>query len=89
MVQASLNRKQDPISKVTTAKRVGGMTQVIENLPSKNEALSSNLTTTGKKKCHFVLMKTTQFRQLLKANEISHHTQSNTCNIHLQYLKES
>jgi hypothetical protein len=44
MVQASLAEKQDPISKITRAKRVN-------HLPSKCEAMSSNPSTTkGKKK---------------------------------------
>jgi hypothetical protein len=34
-VQADLDRKQDPISKVTRTKRAGGMAQVVEHLASK------------------------------------------------------
>jgi hypothetical protein len=33
---------QDPISQTTIAKWAGGMAQVLEHLPSKSEALSSN-----------------------------------------------
>jgi hypothetical protein len=40
MVQASQGKKQDPISKITRAKRVGGMVQVGECLPSTMETLS-------------------------------------------------
>jgi hypothetical protein len=41
-VQASLVMKQDPISKITKAERAGGVTQVVEHLLSKCDALSSN-----------------------------------------------
>jgi hypothetical protein len=40
MVQDRIN--QDTISKITGAKRAGGVAQVVECLPSKWEALSSN-----------------------------------------------
>jgi hypothetical protein len=43
-------QKQDPFSKVTRAKRAGHVTQVIELLPSKHEALSSNSSNSKKKK---------------------------------------
>jgi hypothetical protein len=43
-------KKRDPISKITRAKRVRGMAQVIKCLPSKCEALSSNRNTDKKKK---------------------------------------
>jgi hypothetical protein len=49
VVQAHLSKKQDLISKITRAKRSGGMAQVVEHLPSKCETLSSN-PSTGKKK---------------------------------------
>jgi hypothetical protein len=42
MVQAGLGKKQHPISKTTRAKRGGGVAQVIECLPTKCKALSSN-----------------------------------------------
>jgi hypothetical protein len=42
MVQASLGKKRDLISKITRGKRAGGMTQAVEYLPSKYKALSSN-----------------------------------------------
>jgi hypothetical protein len=49
VVQANLGKKQDPISKITRAKRVGGIAQVIEYLLSKQEALTSNSSTEKKK----------------------------------------
>jgi hypothetical protein len=42
VVQADLGRKQDPISKITNAKRAGGVAQVVELLPSKCKALNSS-----------------------------------------------
>jgi hypothetical protein len=41
-VQAQPGKKQDPIFKITIAKRTGGTAQVVEHLPSKQEALNSN-----------------------------------------------
>jgi hypothetical protein len=41
-------KKQDPISKITRAKMVGGMAQVVQCLPSKYEALNSNPSTSKK-----------------------------------------
>jgi hypothetical protein len=41
-VQVNLGKKWDPISKIARAKRVGGMAQAVEHLPSKHEAPSSN-----------------------------------------------
>jgi hypothetical protein len=35
--------KGDPLSKITNAERATGMTQVVKSLPSKHEALNSNL----------------------------------------------
>jgi hypothetical protein len=46
MVQVSLSKKQDPISKITRAKRTGGVAQIEERLLCKCEALSSKPTTT-------------------------------------------
>jgi hypothetical protein len=43
MVQACLGRRQEPVSKITTAKRAGSVAQAVECLPSECEALSSNL----------------------------------------------
>jgi hypothetical protein len=40
IVQGCLGIKQNPISKITKAKRAGGVVQVVECLPSKYEALS-------------------------------------------------
>jgi hypothetical protein len=37
-VQPSLREKQDPISKITKAKRAGGMAQAVEHLPIKHKA---------------------------------------------------
>jgi hypothetical protein len=49
MAQASLGKKQDPISKKTSqTKRAGDMAQVVDLLPSKWEALSSNPSTLKK-----------------------------------------
>jgi hypothetical protein len=45
-VQARMSKKQDPISKITRAKRADGMTKVVEHLPSKCKALNSNSSTT-------------------------------------------
>jgi hypothetical protein len=39
-----------PLSKITRAKRAGGMAQAVEHLPSKCDTLSSNPRTTKKKK---------------------------------------
>jgi hypothetical protein len=39
-------RKTDPISKITRAKTAGDMAQAVEHLPSKCEALNSNIGTT-------------------------------------------
>jgi hypothetical protein len=41
-VHAVLSKKHDPISKIASAKRVEGLTQLVEYLPHKLEALSSN-----------------------------------------------
>jgi hypothetical protein len=35
VVQAGQDRKQDPISKITRAKRAGGVDQAVEHLPRK------------------------------------------------------
>jgi hypothetical protein len=45
VVQAGLGKKQDSISKITKAKRIGGMAQVVESLSSNCESLSSNYST--------------------------------------------
>jgi hypothetical protein len=44
---------RDPVQKITTAERAGDITLVVEHLPSKCEALSSNLNTTTKIKKKF------------------------------------
>jgi hypothetical protein len=41
-------KKQDPVSKITIAKRVGGMTPAVEYLPRKRETLSSKPSAAGK-----------------------------------------
>jgi hypothetical protein len=40
-VQAFPGIKQDPISKITNAKRNGGVAQVVMQMPSKHETLNS------------------------------------------------
>jgi hypothetical protein len=45
-----LDKKQDLISKITTAKGAGRVAQVVGCLPSKHEALSSNPSNTPTKK---------------------------------------
>jgi hypothetical protein len=45
-----LGKKQDPISKITRAKRAGGVVQAVEYLPNKHKALTSNPNTVKKKK---------------------------------------
>jgi hypothetical protein len=45
MVQAKLSKKEDPMSKITRAKRAGGVTEEVEHLPSKQKAPSSSLST--------------------------------------------
>jgi hypothetical protein len=50
MFQASLGKKQDLISKITRAKRAGGMVQDLEHFPRKHEVLSPNPSTEKKKK---------------------------------------
>jgi hypothetical protein len=42
MFQASLVRKQDTISKITRAKRTGGLSQMVEHLVGKCKVLSLN-----------------------------------------------
>jgi hypothetical protein len=49
MVQAGLGKRQALTSKITKAKRAGGMAQVIEYLPSKHKTLNSNPSTQKKK----------------------------------------
>jgi hypothetical protein len=50
VVQASLGKKQDAISKITRAKRLGGVAQTAEHLPSKHGVLSSNIRAIKNKK---------------------------------------
>jgi hypothetical protein len=47
-VQYSLGKKQDPIFKITTAKRAGRVPRAVQLLPSKHEVLSANPSTTKK-----------------------------------------
>jgi hypothetical protein len=49
VVQASLGKKQDPSSKITKAKRAGGIAQAVERLSNKCEVLSSNPSITKKR----------------------------------------
>jgi hypothetical protein len=53
VVQASPGMKQDPISKITNPKGAGGVTHMVEHLPSKYEALSSILALLKRKKKSF------------------------------------
>jgi hypothetical protein len=41
VVQAGPDTKQDPLPKITNVKRFSGMTQMLEDLSSKYEGLSS------------------------------------------------
>jgi hypothetical protein len=41
-VQVSQGNNQDPISKITRAKKTGSMAQAVEHLPKKHKALSLN-----------------------------------------------
>jgi hypothetical protein len=50
VLQVRLDKKWDPISQVTRAKRFGGVDQIVECLPCKYETLSSNSTITKKRK---------------------------------------
>jgi hypothetical protein len=51
-LQAGQGKKQDPTSKITNVKSAGGLalSQVVECLPSKREALTSTPSTAKKKK---------------------------------------
>jgi hypothetical protein len=40
MVHAGLDKKQEPITKITRGKRAGDVAQAIEYMPSRGEALS-------------------------------------------------
>jgi hypothetical protein len=42
-------KKLNPKSKITRAKKTGGMAQAVKHLPNKHKALSSNCSTTKKK----------------------------------------
>jgi hypothetical protein len=48
--QPQENSSQDPISKTPSQKRAGGVNQVVEGLPTRCEALSSNLRATKKRR---------------------------------------
>jgi hypothetical protein len=50
MVQGSLGKKQDPITKITRAKKAGGVAKVVEHLPPKCKALSPHPVLPKKKK---------------------------------------
>jgi hypothetical protein len=49
-VHFSLGKEREPISKIIIAKRVGGMAQMVQCLPSNHEVLSSNPVSSKKKK---------------------------------------
>jgi hypothetical protein len=55
VVQAGLDLKQDPISKITKAKLAGSMAQVVECLFSKHNTLNSIPSTKKKKKIRLVM----------------------------------
>jgi hypothetical protein len=42
ILQAGLNKEQDTISKMTSGKRLGDMTQTEEHLPNKQKTLNSS-----------------------------------------------
>jgi hypothetical protein len=71
LVQIDLNKKWNPISKITRAKRDGGVAQVVEHLPSKHKAMNSNLNTSKEKKKKTLLKET---RQQGQSNTISRGT---------------
>jgi hypothetical protein len=50
MFKKKKKKTQDPIQKITTTKRAGGLAQVVECLPRKCEVPSSNRNTAKKKK---------------------------------------
>jgi hypothetical protein len=55
IIQASLGKKQDPISKITREKRVAGMAQTVQHVLSKYETLISNLTITKQQQQNRIL----------------------------------
>jgi hypothetical protein len=55
VIQACPGIKQGPISKITKTKRAGSIAQVIEFLPSKHKAQSSNASITEEKKIEEML----------------------------------
>jgi hypothetical protein len=57
-----MGRKQNPISKITRAKRIGGMAQAVEYVPSKHKALSSNPNKPKKKSKNTGFQFTLQFK---------------------------
>jgi hypothetical protein len=50
VIESHLSKKRDSISKITRAKTSRSMAQVVQHLPSRCEALNSNLTITTKNK---------------------------------------
>jgi hypothetical protein len=61
--QANGGVKQDPISKITNAKRADGVIQMLKHLPSKHEAPSSTLISLrAKKKINHVIFKEREFQ---------------------------
>jgi hypothetical protein len=57
-IQISLGKKQYFFSKITRPKRAGGVTHLVDHLPSKHETLSSN-SSSGKKKKEIQLLRFT------------------------------
>jgi hypothetical protein len=50
VAQAGVGKKHHPIAKITVGKMAGNVAQVVQCLPSKPKARSSNLSTTEKRK---------------------------------------
>jgi uncharacterized protein YidB (DUF937 family) len=50
VIQASVGKNHDPISKITGVKKNGRVAQVVEHLPSKQETLGPNTTLPKRKK---------------------------------------
>jgi hypothetical protein len=50
VLEAGLDKKQDRVSKISRAKRAESVTQAVEHLPGKCEALGSNCSTAKREK---------------------------------------
>jgi hypothetical protein len=71
---AQANTSQDPMSKITRAKRTRGVAQVVECLLCKCKALSTNPSPTKKKRKK---RKFTKGR--IRRNSFQHHTHRHSC----------